>query len=70
MVWLLLLLTFCPLRGNKLFTAANYKQLKQHELGGFLTGLFHKKGKGAGTEQVVTGGGRRGAKGRHWEEKQ
>lgn len=66
---LLLLLAFPPLRRNKLSTAADYKQLKQREPGRLLTGLFHKKGKGVRAEQVVSGGGRRGAKRRHMEQK-
>lgn len=37
-------------------TAADSKQLKQHEPGRVLTGLLHKKGKGVRAEQVVPGG--------------
>lgn len=50
---------------SKSCTATDNKRLKQCELGRHLTRLFHKKGKGVQAKQVVSGGGRRGAKRRH-----
>ena len=47
----------------QLASFADYKQLKQCAFGALLVRLFHKKGKGVPVEQVVTGEGRRGAKG-------